>query len=327
MIEVNQLSKTYRVLNSGKGLLGSVKALFSSKGRDVNAVNQISFTIQPGEFVGYVGPNGAGKSSTLKMLTGILSPTSGKISIFGLIPHHERKQLAKLIGVVFGQRTQLWWDLPPSEGFTLLRHIYHIDKSSFKQRLGELREALDLDLFMDTPVRKLSLGQKMRCELAAALLHGPKVLFLDEPTIGLDVVVKEELHTFLRALNQDFQTTVLLTSHDLNDIEQLCQRVMVIDNGTLLHDGDLSSLHTRYGNLRRIKLQLKQPISKNIHLPEGAQLERESGRAINIVFDDMTLPAPDLVNHLLHTYEIVDLSVQEAKIEDVVKRIYRKVER
>ena len=323
MIHVRNLSRTYQVLKPGQGILGSVRALFSREGREVRAVDNVSFSIRPGEFVGYVGPNGAGKSSTLKMLTGILMPTSGEVRVCGFTPHKHRQDLAQNIGVVFGQRTQLWWDLSASEGFDLLRKIYDIESKAFHRRLGELQERLDLNAFMDAPVRKLSLGQKMRCELAAALLHAPKILFLDEPTIGLDVVVKEELHTFLRALNADHNMTVLLTSHDLDDIERLCQRVMVIDEGQLLHDGDLPSLHSCYGNLRRLTLHLLNPPRDSIVLPRGAQVESHKGQMFTVVFDDQELKAPDLVHHLLQTYEVADLTVQEAKIEDVIKRIYR----
>ena len=325
MIEVHDLRRTYRVLEQGEGLWGSVRGLFSSKGRDVNAVDGVSFEIGRGEFVGYVGPNGAGKSTTLKMLTGILVPTAGHVQVCGVVPHRERTRLAGRIGVVFGQRTQLWWDLPAAEGFRLLRHIYAVDSATFEARLADLRERLDLGDFIASPVRKLSLGQKMRCELAAALLHGPEVLFLDEPTIGLDVVVKESLHRFLRELNQERGTTILLTSHDLDDIERLCRRVMVIDRGQLIHDGDLASLHTRYGHVRRLKVTLREaPRASEVpELPEGATLESAEGRAWTIAFDAERLKAPELVRHLLQAHDVVDLSVLEASIEDVVKRIYR----
>ncbi|MBX2801628.1 MAG: ATP-binding cassette domain-containing protein [Myxococcales bacterium] len=322
-VVADALNKTFRVLDHRPGLLGAVRNLFSAAGRDVSAVRDVSFTIEPGEMVGYVGPNGSGKSTTLKMLTGILRPTSGQAVVCGLSSTADRRALARRIGVVFGQRTQLWWDLPPMEGFRLLRHIYGVPLPDFERRLEELVERLALADVLDVPVRKLSLGQKMRCELVAALLHGPEVLFLDEPTIGLDVVVKEELHTFLRALNADHGTTMLLTSHDLDDIEQLCSRVIVIDRGERLHDGDLASLHRRYGHVRRISLQLAAAGEEPWALPDGAWVERSEGRQVVIAFDADRVAAPLLVRGVLSHVEVVDLAVHEARIEDVIKRIHR----
>ena len=324
VIEAQGLHKTFKVLEHRPGLFGSVANLLSSRGRTVQAVSQVTFAIKRGEFVGYVGPNGAGKSTTLKMLTGILAPSGGEVRVCGLSPARERTRLAHKIGVVFGQRTQLWWDLPASEGFSLLRHIYGVDRAEFDHRLAGLSERLALREFLDVPVRKLSLGQKMRCELVAALLHDPEILFLDEPTIGLDVVVKEELQAFLRELNQERGVTVLLTSHDLDDIEQLCRRVMVIDRGQLLHDGDLDSLRTKYGHHRRVVLHVRDaaPID-GIDLPPGAHISAHRGKEVVIDFDAAQITAPDLVRTLLTNLSIVDLEVHEARIEDVVKRIYR----
>lgn len=298
-------------------------SLLSRAGRDVEAVSGVSFTVEPGEFVGYVGPNGAGKSTTLKMLTGILSPTSGQVRVCGLRPAQDRTQLAGRIGVVFGQRTQLWWDLPAQEGFHLLRHIYGVEEHTFRRRLHHLIERLAIAELLDVPIRQLSLGQKMRCELVASLLHGPELLFLDEPTIGLDVVVKEELHTFLRSLNRDSGTTVLLTSHDLDDIEQLCRRVMVIDRGRLLHDGDLASLWTRYGHERRMVVHLRAiPEDAPLSLPSGTTVKERHGSRLVLTFDSDRVRTPDLVRHMLGRYDVVDLEVREARIEDIVRDIY-----
>ncbi|MEN0061547.1 MAG: ATP-binding cassette domain-containing protein [Myxococcota bacterium] len=321
MIEVTDLQRYYRMSSGSGGLWGRLRALATGDETLVKAVDGVSFRIEPGEFVGYVGPNGAGKSSTLKMLTGILRPTGGHIEVGGLVPHQQRTRLASRIGVVFGQRTQLWWDLSPEEGFDLLRHIYRVDEATHRRRLAALRERLDLGDFVRAPVRKLSLGQKMRCELAAALLHGPDVLFLDEPTIGLDVVVKTQLHAFLRQINADDGVTVLLTSHDLDDIERLCRRVMVLDQGHLLHDGDLTSLYRRYGHLRRLTVQLGDPTS-DLELPDGAEIDERDAATITIVFDADRIAAPDLVRQLLADHDVRDLSVQEARIEEVVRRIY-----
>ena len=321
MIEVHELKRHYQFHGGSGGLWGRLRALTSTDDTWVRAVDGVSFAIEPGDFVGYVGPNGAGKSSTLKMLTGILRPTGGTVRVGGLVPHRQRTVLASRIGVVFGQRTQLWWDLSPAEGFDLLRHIYRIDEATHRRRLSDLRERLDLGDFVRSPVRKLSLGQKMRCELAAALLHGPEVLFLDEPTIGLDVVVKAQLHAFLRELNTEHGTTVLMTSHDLDDIERLCRRVMVLDHGKLLHDGDLASLYRRYGHLRRLTVQLADPMAP-VHLPEGARLDGQDEVTTKIIFDADQVAAPDLVRAILDAHDVRDLSVQEASIEEVVKRIY-----
>ncbi len=324
MIEAQRLHKAFRILEHRPGLFGSIANLVSTRGRIVDAVRDVSFAIERGDFVGYVGPNGAGKSTTLKMLTGILAPTAGQIRVCGLTPSQERTRLAYKIGVVFGQRTQLWWDLPASEGFSLLRHIYGVEPQAFQRRLDGLVERLDLKAFLDVPVRKLSLGQKMRCELVAALLHDPEVLFLDEPTIGLDVVVKEELQTFLLELNREHQVTVLLTSHDLDDIERLCRRVIVIDHGQLLHDGNLTSLRTRYGHQRRITLRVRDPLAlERVTLPSAAVVRHHRGSEVAIDFDAAQVNAPDLVRMLLANLDIVDLEVHEGRIEDIIKRIYR----
>ncbi len=321
MIEVTNLQRHYRVQGGSGGLWGRLRALASGNDVLVRAVDGVSFGIEAGEFVGYVGPNGAGKSSTLKMLTGILRPTGGDVRVCGLVPHRHRTTLAMRIGVVFGQRTQLWWDLSAAEGFDLLRHVYRVDEATHRRRLGVLREQLDLGDFVRSPVRKLSLGQKMRCELAAALLHGPDVLFLDEPTIGLDVVVKAQLHAFLRRLNREDGVTVLLTSHDLDDIEQLCRRVIVLDRGRVLHDGDLASLYRDHGHLRRLTVQLADPRAP-VELPEGATIDARDAATVTIVFDADRIGAPDLVRRILQDHDVRDLSVQEARIEEVVKRIY-----
>jgi ABC-2 type transport system ATP-binding protein len=316
------LRREFRVLDHRPGLVGALRSLLSTSGRTVEAVAGLDLAVEAGAFVGLVGPNGAGKSTTLKLLTGILVPTSGEVEVCGCVPHRERTSLARRIGVVFGQRTALWWDLPASEGFALLRRIYGVDAATFARRRDELCDRLGLGPLLDVPVRKLSLGQKMRCELAAALLHGPEVLFLDEPTIGLDVVVKEELHAFLRALNADHGTTVVLTSHDLDDIERLCRRVVVVDQGRVLHDGDLGSLHARYGLRRQLVLHLRE-VPGRVEVPDGAEVVEASGARVVVAFDGIA--APQLVAALLGSLDVADLSIQEPRIEDVIKRMYREV--
>ncbi|MCA8960475.1 MAG: ATP-binding cassette domain-containing protein, partial [Planctomycetes bacterium] len=281
-------------------------------------------TVEAGEFVGYLGPNGAGKSTTIKMLSGILVPTSGEVDVCGIVPHRDRRTNAMNIGAVFGQRTQLWWDLPPSEAYTLLGKIYRIDRSETRSRVSELADLLEVGPVLDTPVRKLSLGQKMRCELVAALLHRPKVLFLDEPTIGLDAVGKAQVRRQLRSINREQGTTIVLTSHDLDDIEALCGRVLVIDHGGIIHDGTVETLRTKFGNRRTIVVDfaVSDPALAET-LPSGATLDRTAGPRAWIDFDADLLTAPTLIRHLLETHEIQDLTVREIDIEEVVRRVYR----
>ena len=255
IVEVQDLHKTFRVYHKrGGGLLG----LFWREPIDVHAVAGISFTVDAGEMVGYVGPNGAGKSTTIKMLTGILQPSGGQMRVDGLDPARDRRELAKRIGVVFGQRTQLWWDLPLLDSFELLRHIYHVPAESYRRRLVSVTDLLDLGPFLHTPVRQLSLGQRMRGDLAAALLHDPEIVYLDEPTIGLDVVAKHRIRDFLRRINRERGVTVLLTTHDMSDIEQLCSRLMIIDHGKLLYDGGLDEIRDRFGTERTLVVDLAE---------------------------------------------------------------------
>ena len=325
IVRAAHLGRSFRVARHRPGIWGGLLGLVWPEYRTVEAVRGVSFAIARGEFVGVVGPNGAGKSTTLKMLTGILAPTAGEIEVCGTSPHSDRTTLARRLGVVFGQRTLLWWDLSAREGFALLRTMYQIDRGVFAQRLGTLRERLSLDAFLDTPIRKLSLGQKMRCELAAALLHDPELLLLDEPTIGLDLVAKDALHGFLRELNAEGRTTVVLTSHDLDDIEQLCRRVLVIDRGRLLHDGSLAELSRRAGHERRLELWFRSgavPIAGA--LPEGARIVEVEGRCARIAFDEGRIGAPALLGEVLRICgpELVDLTVQQPGIEDVIRLLY-----
>ncbi|KNZ70991.1 ABC transporter [Thermincola ferriacetica] len=247
IIETEKLTKEFKVFNRREGLLGAVYDLFSRRYHTVKAVHELDFTVEEGEMVGYIGANGAGKSTTIKMLTGILTPTSGKVMVNGYSPFKEREKCTRGIGVVFGQRSQLWWDIAVIESFKLLRRIYEVPEKAFRRRLADFTEILDLGPLLNLPVRKLSLGQRMRCELAAALLHNPPLLFLDEPTIGLDVLAKEKIRDFLKRINKEENTTILLTTHDLGDIEALCPRVAIIDHGRMIYDGTLESLLKRWG--------------------------------------------------------------------------------
>jgi ABC-2 type transport system ATP-binding protein len=289
--------------------------------RIVSAVDGVSLTIEPGEMVGYIGPNGAGKSTTLKMLTGVLAPSAGEVSVFGLTPVAQRTKLALRIGVVFGQRSQLWWDLPLGESFRLLRHIYRVPAAEHEARLRRCRPLLDLDEFLDTPVRQLSLGQRMRGELTAALLHGPRVLFLDEPTIGLDVVSKQAVRSFLAELGETGDVTLVLTTHDLADIERLCRRLVVIDHGRVVHDGTIEALHARYGSRRRLIVDLDAPLPPGFVLP-GASLTgvEADGHRVSFALDGVAAGAA--VAALVAVASVRDLSVVEPDIEDVVARLY-----
>ena len=289
--------------------------------RIVPAVDGVSLTIEAGEMVGYIGPNGAGKSTTLKMLTGVLAPTSGEVSVFGLTPVPQRTRLALRIGVVFGQRSQLWWDLPLHESFRLLRHIYRVPAAEHEARLRRCRALLDLDEFLDIPVRQLSLGQRMRGELTAALLHGPRVLFLDEPTIGLDVVSKQAVRSFLAELGQSGDVTLVLTTHDLADIERLCRRLVVIDHGRLVHDGTIEALHARYGSRRRLVVELDEPLPPGLTLP-GATLTGTEADGRRVTFTLESASAGTAVAALVAVASVRDLSVVEPDIEDVVARLY-----
>jgi ABC-2 type transport system ATP-binding protein len=287
---------------------------------DVHAVDGVSFAVNRGEMLGYVGPNGAGKSTTVKMLTGILMPSGGRVSVLGLEPIRQRIELARRIGVVFGQRTQLWWDLPLRDSFELLRHIYRIDAGRYAANLATFEDVLDLGPFLDTPVRQLSLGQRMRGDLSAALLHDPEILFLDEPTIGLDIVAKARIREFLAHINAERQTTVLLTTHDMTDIERLCKRMLIIDHGRVIYDGDLQTVRTRYGGESVLIVDLVEP-GPPIEI-EGARVERVDGPRQWLRFRREDISAAALVAAVAARVQLHDLTIEEPAIEDVVRRIY-----
>ncbi|MEU3523277.1 ATP-binding cassette domain-containing protein [Streptomyces sp. NPDC038707] len=287
--------------------------------REVRAVDSLSFAVARGEMVGYIGPNGAGKSTTIKMLTGILTPSAGRLRVAGIDPARERTRLAHRIGVVFGQRTTLWWDLPLIDSYRLAHRMYRIPDARYRQNLDRLVELLDLGALLDVPVRQLSLGQRMRGDIAAALLHDPDVLYLDEPTIGLDVVSKARVREFLREVNAEHGTTVLLTTHDLQDIEQLCSRVMVIDHGRLVYDGALAGLHEAGESERTLVVDLERELGP-VEVP-SARVVRVEGPRQWLAFPAGQSAAP-LVAHLAARYPLVDLSVREPDIEAVIARMY-----
>ncbi len=336
LLQVTSLSKDFRVRKRAAGVWGSLRSLVVSEWEMRRAVREVSFEIGSGEIVGYLGPNGAGKSTTVKMLVGILQPTSGSVSLDGLDPQRHRTQVARNIGVVFGQRTQLWWDLPLIESFELLRHIYDLPPRRYRGSLNRLTEVLEMSDFLNVPVRLLSLGQRMRGDLAAALLHEPKVLLLDEPTIGLDILAKEQVREFILAMNRERGLTVLLTTHDLGDVERLCARVLIIDRGALIYDGGLEDLRQAYEPYRTLVLDLLDgPPARDAlaaalrEFPRPDQagaapaIVREEGARFAVRFDPRLVAAPHLISHLTARVALRDLAVEEAEIETVVARIYR----
>lgn len=324
MIHVEDLHKEFRVYRHHRGAWGAVRNLVTRKHQVVHAVDGISFDIARGELVGYLGPNGAGKSTTLKILTGILVPTSGEVRVDGRVPWEQRQEHVRHIGAVFGQRTGLWWDLPVIESLDLLRHIYRVPADRYRSNLRLFDDLLELGPFLDTPVRGLSLGQRMRADLAAALLHDPPLLFLDEPTIGLDVVAKERIRGFIQAINRERGVTVILTTHDLGDVEKLCERVIMIDHGRLVFDGALATLRQRFGEGRVLVVDFETPPA-DLALPGAEVIRREANRvwlrvAANGAAGGGTIAA--LVAQLFRQHRVLDLSVQEPEIEEIVRRIY-----
>ena len=311
LIDVRDLERTFVVRKRAGGLRRTPTT--------VRAVRDLTLSVEAGEMVGYIGPNGAGKSTTIKMLTGILVPTSGHLRVAGLDPSRQRTELARRIGVVFGQRTTLWWDLPLRDSFELLQKIYRVPADRFRRNLAEYVELLDLGDLLDTPVRQLSLGQRMRGDITAALLHDPEILYLDEPTIGLDVVSKGRLREFLRRLNAERGTTLLLTTHDLQDIEALCRRVVVIDHGTAVFDGPLAELHHQGGSTRTLVVDLVDE-APPISVP-GAEVRRVDGPRQWLSFPASASAAP-LVAAVAASYAVADLSIQEPDIEDVIRELY-----
>ncbi|MFB6145260.1 MAG: ATP-binding cassette domain-containing protein [Candidatus Nanohaloarchaea archaeon] len=320
LIDAEDLSKTFRVYKQGEGIRGYLKSFVSREYEEIEAVKDLDLEIESGEMIGYIGANGAGKSTTVKMLTGILEPSSGNIEVDGRNPHDNRKANAMNIGVVFGQKTQLWWDLPVRDSFHLLKEIYEVDDEEYRERLEEFDEVLQLEEFMDQPVRKLSLGQKMRCELAAAFLHKPKIVYLDEPTIGLDVAVKERIRDFIRKMNEEEDITVMLTTHDIGDIEDLCERIVVLDSGKKIYDGQLDSLVNRFTS-RRLKLDLKKGEKLELDLEGVEKVNQEDGEA-EVVFNREKISAPDLTKNIFNNYDVIDFQIKEPDIEAVVKKIY-----
>jgi ABC-2 type transport system ATP-binding protein len=326
IIEVEELTKEFRAFRRREGVVGGLQNLFVRDYLSVRAVDRISFSIEPGEMVGYIGANGAGKSTTIKMLTGILAPSRGRVVAYGYTPYRDRRRYTKHLGAVFGQRTQLWWDIAVIESFKLLKEIYQVPDADYRQRLDKFAEILNVKEYLHTPVRKLSLGERMRCDLAASLLHNPPLLFLDEPTIGLDVVAKEHIREFLKEVNQGQGTTVLLTTHDLSDIEELSKRIIIIDKGRILFDGQLAEMKGRLAKYNQVKFFLKDraQVSRLGQIPtDGIVCERVDELTYLLRFDRSQHSSAEVIRHIVNQLEVRDIFIEEEPIEDIVKRIYR----
>lgn len=330
MIYVENLRKEFKKTIKEPGLKGSLKSFIKPKKEIVAAVKDISFDVNEGEILGFIGPNGAGKSTVIKMLTGILSPTSGKCTINGKDPQKDRKKYVKEIGVVFGQRTQLWWDLPLTETYTVLKEIYEVDDSRFKKRMSFLNEVLELDSFINSPVRTLSLGQRMRADIAASLLHSPKVLFLDEPTIGLDVVVKDNIRKAIAKINEEEHTTVVLTTHDLEDIELLSKRIVMIDKGSKVFDGKITDLKEKYGQMRELAFVSPDEnalkvlgYGEKFGLSDDDLIQEQDGTSCKIRFNSAIVPVSDMLSYTLSKINVKDINVKDADIEEIIRRLYK----
>ncbi len=328
MIELNQLTKEFKKPIRKEGVFGMFSTLFSRKYSVKRAVDHISLTIADGEIVGYIGSNGAGKSTTIKMMCGILTPTSGSVRIDGVEPYKKRRQIAQHIGVVFGQKSQLWWDIPLIESFKVLKEIYAIGDEDYRERMEFLCSTLGIKEFLSQPVRTLSLGQRMRADLAASWLHNPKILFLDEPTIGLDVLVKEKIRNAIKAMNAKYHTTVLLTTHDMKDIENLCSRVVMIEEGKIIYDGTLDNIKHRFGNLRTITAVVSEDLDlATLENFQGKVLYQRDGQNLQIKFDADELPLEKIVDYIFHQLHSTDFKISEIGIEDVVKNILTEQEK
>ena len=324
-VEAVDLVKDFRTFKRKEGLWGAVQDLFSRQHVTLRAVDGVSFTVEPGEMVGYIGPNGAGKSTSVKMLTGILVPTSGAVTANGFVPYRDRMAYTRTIGVVFGQRTQLWWDIAVVESFRLLKEIYEVSDADYDARMARFDQILEIGKYLHQPVRKLSLGERMRCDMAAALIHNPPLLYLDEPTIGLDLLAKESIRQFLKDVNREFGTTVLLTTHDLSDIEELCRRLMIIDHGRILFDGPLDELKRLLWRQSQIRFDLKDRdqglLFDALDLPRVTR-EHLDDLTCRLSFDREEYTAGDVIRRVVATIDVRDIFIEEESIDDIVRRIY-----
>ena len=333
LIRVENLNKHFKILNRREGLGGAVRDLFSGDFRTVEAVAGISFHIEAGEIVGYIGPNGAGKSTTIKMMTGILKPTGGLIEINGLVPYENRIRQAQIMGVVFGQRTQLWWDLPVIESFKILKEIYKVDQKTFDEHMNMFNELVGLKDLYTQQVRTLSLGQRMLCDITASFLHNPQVVFLDEPTIGLDISVKAKIRTIIKELNQKRNTTIILTTHDLGDVEALCNRIIIIDKGKILYDGDIKKVNALFGAYRTLKVQidqfnettlqaLREKLSAHFGADHGITFADSEEFWTDVTIDQAHTPLSEVLNQVMTNFAVTDIRIVEISMENVVRKVY-----
>ncbi len=319
VIVARNLAKTFTSLKKQPGISGSLRSLFSREKTEVEAVKRINLEIQEGELVGFLGPNGAGKTTTLKMLTGILYPSSGEAKVLGYKPFDRKPELLNQIALVMGNKNQLWWDLPAWDSFVVLRELYNVPHKDFDRRIEFLLEELQLKDKISTQVRKLSLGERMKCELIAALLHGPKVVFLDEPTIGLDLVSQKRIRDFLKHLNRDEGSTMILTSHYMQDVQELCERVIVIDHGTIIFDGTLDTLSSRYSDVRRLRLRFSKEVEESDLTPFGTVSERGDDSVVLSIPRDQT---PQITAAVLASLPVEDISIEEVSIDEVIRNLF-----
>ncbi len=320
IIDVRDLSKEFRTYIRGSTLRENLASLFSKKYKTHQALKNVNLQIAPGEFVGVIGPNGAGKSTLIKILTGILLPTEGKAIVNGLVPDENREKNARQIGVVFGQRTQLWWDIPVRNTFELLKELFEVPEKDFKKRMKKFSQVLGIEKYLDQPVRKLSLGERMRCELAACLLHGPPIVYLDEPTIGLDVEGKHRMRNFLKELNAEGKT-IILTTHDMGDIEELCERIVIIDHGKKIYDGPLAEIKKKFGRERVLVAEFHKPVKK-IQIAGVKILEKKENSA-KISVNTEKISLTEALKKILARYPVHDIEIEEPDIEEIIRRIYR----
>ena len=320
VIEVKNLNKTFKVKKKEKGLKGSLKAMVKPKYETIKAVDDINFNVEEGEMIAFIGPNGAGKSTTIKMLTGILYPDSGNINVLGLDPKKSRKKLAYKIGTVFGQKEQLWMHLTPYDNFKFFAAIYDIPEKRAEEKIENLKNLFELDKFINTPVRNLSLGQRIRCEIVAALIHEPKILFLDEPTIGLDPVVKESIRKLIKKMNEEYNTTVFLTSHDVLDIEKLCKRVVIVNNGKIVLDDSMTNLKYHYLNKKIVEVKSKEKI--NLRDEDGITVLKENKENLKLEIDTRQKNLAYVLK-LIDTDNIIDINISNTPLEEVIRDIYK----
>ena len=322
VIELNKISREFKIAERDSHFL---RYLFHRKYKIKKAVHEISFQIKEGELVGFIGPNGAGKSTTIKMMSGILVPSAGEVRVLGMVPYEERKKVARQIGVVFGQRSQLWWDLPVADTFALLKKIYKIDDRTYENNLKLYGELLGVHEFLNQPVRQLSLGQRMRADLCAALLHDPKILFLDEPTIGLDVVVKKQIREMIKRINESRNVTVILTTHDMKDVEEICDRIILINEGRIVMDGPVKEIKKEFRGISEITVLTEKP-AENLEIP-GTKEIALSGCMINVKYDARDISSADILTAIVKENKVVNIEIKEPQIDDIIRNLYSMTEK